>query len=74
MIEIRYKKKFLTRIIRELYKTNQNVFDFSEAIVETAVVNTPAIKLYNKHGFIEFKTWTPSHGIQKLAMSVEHAL
>ncbi|TWX71844.1 GNAT family N-acetyltransferase [Colwellia demingiae] len=49
-------------------------FDFSEAIVETAVVNTPAINLYKKHGFVEFKRWTPSHGIEKLAMSVESAL
>ncbi|MCJ8317990.1 MAG: GNAT family N-acetyltransferase [Colwellia sp.] len=45
--------------------------DFSTAIVETAVVNTPAINLYKKHGFIEFKRWTPSHGIEKLAMSIE---
>jgi ribosomal protein S18 acetylase RimI-like enzyme len=41
-----------------------------QAIVETAVVNTPAINLYKKHGFAEFKRWTPSHGIEKLAMSV----
>jgi len=41
-----------------------------KAIVETAVVNEPAIKLYKKHGFVEFKRWTPSHGIEKLAMSV----
>ena len=46
-------------------------FDYSKAIVETAVVNTPAINLYKKHGFVEFKRWTPSHGIEKLAMSVE---
>lgn len=48
-----------------------NRFDFSEAIVETAVVNTPAITLYKRHGFVEFKRWTPSHGIEKLAMSVK---
>jgi ribosomal protein S18 acetylase RimI-like enzyme len=47
--------------------------NFSEAIVETAVVNTPAINLYKKHGFVEFKRWTPSHGIEKLAMSVAYA-
>lgn len=41
-----------------------------KAIVETAVVNEPAIKLYQKHGFVEFKRWTPSHGIEKLALSV----
>jgi ribosomal protein S18 acetylase RimI-like enzyme len=49
-----------------------NAFDITEAVVETAVVNTPAISLYKKHGFVEFKRWTPSHGIEKLAMSVEH--
>ncbi|MCO4798708.1 MAG: GNAT family N-acetyltransferase [Colwelliaceae bacterium] len=49
-------------------------FNSSKAIVETAVVNTPAINLYKKHGFVEFKRWTPSHGIEKLAMSVENAL
>jgi len=48
-------------------------FDFAEAIVETAVVNRPAINLYKKYGFVEFKRWTPSHGIEKLAMSVEHS-
>ncbi|MFT5756868.1 MAG: ribosomal protein S18 acetylase RimI-like enzyme [Alteromonadaceae bacterium] len=47
------------------------VMYFSQAIVETAVVNIPAINLYKKHGFVEFKRWTPSHGIQKLAMSLE---
>jgi GNAT superfamily N-acetyltransferase len=41
------------------------------AIVETAVVNEPAIKLYQKHGFVEFKRWTPSHGIEKLALSIQ---
>jgi ribosomal protein S18 acetylase RimI-like enzyme len=50
------------------------VIDFSEAIVETAVDNLPAINLYKKHGFVEFKRWTPSHGIEKLAMSVTCAL
>lgn len=47
-----------------------DIMDFSDAIVETAVVNIPAIHLYQKHGFVEFKRWTPSHGIQKLAMSI----
>ena len=45
-------------------------FNCLKAVVETAVVNTPAINLYKKHGFAEFKRWTPSHGIEKLAMSV----
>lgn len=47
---------------------------FSVATVETAVVNTPAIALYKKHGFFEFKRWTPAHGIEKLAMSIESVL
>jgi ribosomal protein S18 acetylase RimI-like enzyme len=37
--------------------------------VETAVVNLPAIRLYQKHGFVEFKRWIPSHGIEKLALA-----
>jgi ribosomal protein S18 acetylase RimI-like enzyme len=45
--------------------------DFSEAVVSTAVDNMPAIKLYEKHGFVEFKRWTPSHGIEKLALSLD---
>jgi ribosomal protein S18 acetylase RimI-like enzyme len=47
-------------------------FDFSVAVVETAVVNAPAINLYKKHGFVEFKKWTPPHGIEKLALSVAY--
>jgi ribosomal protein S18 acetylase RimI-like enzyme len=47
---------------------------FSEAIVETAVVNIPAINLYKKHGFVEFRRWTPSHSIQKLAMSIKNTI
>jgi ribosomal protein S18 acetylase RimI-like enzyme len=62
-----FRKGLANRLLRHVL-TN---FDFSEAIVETAVVNTPAINLYKKHGFIEFKRWTPSHGIQKLAMSMD---
>lgn len=42
---------------------------YLEAIVETAVLNKPAINLYQKHGFVEFKRFTPSHGIEKLALS-----
>lgn len=49
-------------------------FEFKDAMVETAVVNKPAINLYKKHGFVEFKKWTPSHGIEKLAMSVQYAI
>jgi ribosomal protein S18 acetylase RimI-like enzyme len=46
--------------------------DYSKASVETAVVNIPAINLYKKHGFVECKRWTPSHGIEKVAMRVKH--
>ncbi|KGJ88002.1 GNAT family N-acetyltransferase [Thalassotalea sp. ND16A] len=61
---------FRKGIANKLISYVLGIIDFSEAIVETAVVNIPAINLYKKHGFVEFKRWTPSHGIQKLAMSV----
>jgi ribosomal protein S18 acetylase RimI-like enzyme len=61
-----FRKGIANKLISYVLKVN----DFSEAVVETAVVNIPAIKLYKKHGFVEFKRWTPSHGIEKLAMSV----
>jgi ribosomal protein S18 acetylase RimI-like enzyme len=63
-------KYFRKGIANKLISYVLNINDFSEAVVETAVVNIPAIKLYKKHGFVEFKRWTPSHGIEKLAMSI----
>jgi ribosomal protein S18 acetylase RimI-like enzyme len=48
-------------------------FKFSQAVVETAVGNLPAIQLYQQHSFVEYKRWTPSHGIEKLAMSMVDA-
>ena len=62
-----FRKSIADKLINYALKS----FDIDVAIVETAVVNKPAIKLYEKHGFMEFKRWTPSHGIEKLAMSVE---
>ena len=44
-----------------------------EAVVETAAANTPAINLYKKHGFAEFRRWKTSHGINKLAMLLQIA-
>ncbi len=83
VIEVSFKGKYLDidsltvdpsyfrkGIASKLISYVLEVFDFSEAIVETAVVNLPAINLYEKHGFVEFKRWTPSHGIEKLALSV----
>ena len=62
--------QFRKGIANKLISYVLEIFNFSEAIVETAVVNIPAINLYKKHGFVEFKSWTPSHGIEKLALSV----
>ncbi len=67
-------KYFRKGIADKLISYALEAFDFTDAIVETAVVNQPAINLYSKHGFVEFKRWTPSHGIEKLAMSVQYAL
>lgn len=47
-----------------------NLFNSPKAIVETAAVNIPAINLYKKHGFSEYKRWVPSHGIEKVALSM----
>ena len=65
-----FKKGIASKLISNVL----GITDFSKAIVETAVVNIPAINLYKKHGFVEFKKWTPSHGIEKIAMSVEYPL
>ncbi|NMP32006.1 GNAT family N-acetyltransferase [Thalassotalea sp. M1531] len=65
-----FKKGIASQLIGYAF----DFFDFTEAIVETAVANEPAIKLYKKHGFVEFKRWTPSHGIQKLALSIKNTL
>ncbi|MEK0158870.1 GNAT family N-acetyltransferase [Pseudoalteromonas piscicida] len=46
-------------------------FDAAKVIVETATANAPAIKLYNKHGFVEYKRWLSAHGIEKLALAVD---
>ncbi|TMN36910.1 GNAT family N-acetyltransferase [Pseudoalteromonas sp. S2755] len=46
-------------------------FDAAKVIVETATANAPAIKLYNKHGFVESKRWLPAHGIEKVALAVD---
>lgn len=56
----------LIRYVFSEYLTNAVI---TTALVETAAVNEPAIKLYKKHGFVEFKRWTPNHGIEKLAMA-----
>jgi ribosomal protein S18 acetylase RimI-like enzyme len=62
-----FRKGIASKLINYVLETE----GLSKAVVETAIANQPAINLYNKHGFVEFKRWTPSHGIPKLAMSVE---
>ncbi len=64
-----YFRKGIAKKLINYVLENMN---YTEGIVETAVVNIPAIKLYKKHGFVEFKRWIPSHGIEKLALSVEY--
>jgi ribosomal protein S18 acetylase RimI-like enzyme len=61
-----FRKGIADKLISFVLKEN----DFLDAVVETAVVNKPAINLYGKYGFVEFKRFTPSHGIEKLAMSL----
>ncbi|WP_405600833.1 MULTISPECIES: GNAT family N-acetyltransferase [unclassified Pseudoalteromonas] len=61
---------FRKGIAHKLLESVLAITPVSRAIVETAVANTPAINLYKKHGFMEYKRWTPSHGIEKIAMSI----
>lgn len=44
-------------------------FDVAKAVVETAAENYPAIRLYEKHGFVADKRWTPEHGIEKVGLT-----
>jgi ribosomal protein S18 acetylase RimI-like enzyme len=67
-------KYFRKGIAGQLISYILDLFEFTEAIVETAVANDPAINLYKKYGFVEFKQWTPAHGIRKVAMSLKNAL
>ncbi|NRD74769.1 GNAT family N-acetyltransferase [Shewanella sp. VB17] len=62
---------FRQGIANKLIRYALENIDFSNATVETAVVNIPAIDLYKKHGFVEYKRWVPSHGIEKVAMSIQ---
>jgi ribosomal protein S18 acetylase RimI-like enzyme len=64
-----FRKGIADKLINYVLKT----FEISIVIVETAVKNKPAINLYEKHGFHEYKRWTPTHGIEKLAMTVKLA-
>lgn len=61
-------KYFRKGIAGRLIQYVLDIFEYSEAVVETAVMNEPAIILYKKHGFVEYKRWIPSHGIPKIAM------
>ncbi len=62
-----FRKGIAGKLIRYVL----GLIDFSRARVETAQVNIPAVTLYIKHGFVEYKQWTPSHGIPKVALSLE---
>ena len=62
---IYFKKGIASKLINYALTS----FGIATATVETAVANEPAIKLYQKHGFREFKRWTPAHGIKKIALS-----
>jgi len=64
-----FRKGIASKLISFVFEA----IDFVKATVETAVVNLPAITLYQKYGFVEYKRWTPSHGIEKVAMSIDLA-
>ena len=45
-----------------------NELKCTQAIVETAVANTPAITLYEKYGFVEMSRWYTPEDIHKVTM------
>jgi GNAT superfamily N-acetyltransferase len=62
-----FKKGIAGKLIAHALKSHT----YNKAVVETAVANTPAINLYKKQGFSEYKQWLPAHGILKTAMLLE---
>ncbi|WP_462163634.1 GNAT family N-acetyltransferase [Pseudoalteromonas xiamenensis] len=64
-----FKKGIATQLINFVLVN----FEHTEATVETAVANAPAITLYQKQGFTEYKRWTPSHGIEKIAFLMKNS-
>lgn len=65
-----FRKGIANRLMHFVVNDFANFAQITPSIitVETAVVNEPAIQLYKKHGFVEFKRWSPDHGIEKLAL------
>lgn len=61
-----FRQGIASQMIEHVLKANS----FSRATVETAVVNKPAITLYERHGFKEYKQYVPDHGIPKTAMEL----
>ncbi|MBA6153063.1 GNAT family N-acetyltransferase [Gelidibacter maritimus] len=59
-------KYFRRGIAKKLIAFVFNTFDSNLFVVETGLVNNPAIKLYKKLGFIEVKQWNTDHGIRKI--------
>jgi ribosomal protein S18 acetylase RimI-like enzyme len=57
---------FRQGIASKLMEFTFNRFDSYLFIVETAVANKPACKLYKKLGFTETDQWDTDHGIRKV--------
>ena len=64
-----FKKGIASKLIEIVLRNNH----FKTAFVETASDNKPAIKLYEKQGFTIYNYYTPSHGIEKVALRLEMA-
>ncbi len=61
-----FRQGIASKLLAHVIKTTA----LTTVTVETAVVNAPAITLYEKHGFEIYQQWTPDHGIEKVAMSL----
>ncbi|WP_462159703.1 GNAT family N-acetyltransferase [Pseudoalteromonas sp. GB56] len=62
-----FKKGIGSKLILHVLQS----YAWHTASVETAVANLPAIRLYEKHGFVQCKRWTPAHGIEKVALLID---
>ncbi|WP_422358503.1 GNAT family N-acetyltransferase [Reichenbachiella sp.] len=59
---------FRQGLARELLIFIEERFKPERSTVETAAVNIPAIKLYEKHGFVMTDQWMTSFGIEKVKL------
>jgi len=64
-----FRRGLASQLLHELLSQDR----WQVADVETAAANTPAIALYQKHGFCESERWTTADGIDKVRLMKQRA-